>query len=44
MMGVKIESLLDAGHTRETWEKIQRWYRKAKDNPPPPNMEGLEKN
>ena len=42
MMGTLIESLLEAGQTRELWITIQKWYEQAKDHLLPPTREGLE--
>ena len=41
-MGEDIETLVDYGHIREVWSKIQRWYQEAKGHPTPPTREGLE--
>ena len=42
MTGTNIKALLTAGQTGGVWEKIQRWYRQAKDNSPHPTREGTE--
>ena len=37
-----IEAMLTAGHTRQAWGTIQRWYRQAKEHPQPLTKEGMD--
>ena len=41
MTGTEIEALIVAGQTKETCINIQRWYQKAKVQPPSPTREKL---